>query len=154
MVEKETKKRPTGVTVLAVLNFIGAFLIILVSIFMLFMSSFIKDVDMSELELPEEEMDPYYGFSPSTFMLGMGVIYLALGVLIIFIGIGYLKGQGWSRIGTLVLIGITFAFTLYGFVVNPQTIFSYISLVFNIAINGLIAWYLGFNERVIQYFSN
>jgi hypothetical protein len=87
--------RPTGVTIIAVLSFLGAFIMAIIAFAFLAGGALIASMGMA---LPAS-------------LVGIGAVvaacfFLALGILYVFNGIGLLKLQNWARILTIVLIGL------------------------------------------------
>lgn len=154
MVENEVKKRPTGVTVLAVIEFIQAGFFLIFGIILLLMSIFVQDVDMTDLELSQDETSISFNQMMFGAFLFVGILFLLIGTLSLFIGIGFLKGQPWSRFISLFLIGISLVSVIFGLIIDQKTTLDYVSFTFSIIIYGFIGWYLGFNEKVINYFKN
>jgi hypothetical protein len=87
--------RPTGVTIIAVLSFLGAFVLAVIAFGFLAGGALIASMGMT---LPVS-------------LVGIGVVvaacfFFALGILYVFNGIGLLKLQNWARILTIVLVGL------------------------------------------------
>lgn len=136
---KKSKKfvvsqRPIGVTILAVLAYIGAVFSLLAGIAMLFGSAIIGPILN---KIPEYAMAATWG--PIAFIL-LGLFLIACAVLDYFIGKGLWNGKNWARILVLVLTSLSALSSLMSF-----------DLV-GLVIAGLIIWYLGFNKKTIPYF--
>jgi hypothetical protein len=89
-------ERPTGVTILAVLAFIGAGLLVFAALGAMLMGG----VMLSRM-----------GAGPIGVLGGVGVavaavIFLVIAVLYVVMGVGLLKVQNWARILTIVLVGL------------------------------------------------
>lgn len=128
--------RPVGVTILAILNFIGAACCLLGGIAMILGGGVIATM-MSQ-----------QGAGASGILAGLGA---AAGVFIIIIGgVGALVGFGlwklkeWARIVSIVLAGISGALQLLGLLgtLAHFNILAVIWGVFWLAIDALIIWYL------------
>jgi hypothetical protein len=97
-------ERPTGVTILAVLGFIGAGMLVLAAILM-----FIGGAILSN-------MASY----PMFAMLGgiggaiVGVVFLGFAALYVVTALGLLKLQNWARVLVIVLLGIGVCFYALG----------------------------------------
>jgi hypothetical protein len=128
--------RPVGVTILAILNFIGAAFCVLFGIAMILGGGVIATMLSQQ------------GAGASGILAGLGA---AAGVFIIIIGgIGALVGfglwklKGWARIVSIVLYGISAALQLLGLVGSLAhfNAFAVIWSVFWVAVDAFIIWYL------------
>jgi hypothetical protein len=98
-------QRPTGVTILAVLYFIGAAFLGLCGILFIVGGSMLSGLAQSG------------GPGSALFAMGgavVGGIFLVLAVLDLAIGIGFIKLQNWARILAIILIAIGVLFGLLG----------------------------------------
>jgi hypothetical protein len=96
-------ERPTGVTILAVLYFIGAAFLGLCGILFIVGGSMLSGLAQSG------------GPGSALFAMGgavVGGIFLVLALLDLAIGIGFIKLQNWARVLAIVLIGIGVLFGL------------------------------------------
>ena len=122
---KKIMQRPTGVTILAVLAWIGAVFGVLGGI-MMFLGS---------------------GFLPGYRLGAFGIVYIILGVVAFFVGKGLWDGKNWARITGIIL-------SVLGLLSGLGTLFvAPLMGIVNIIINGVIIWYLGFNEEAKSYLS-
>ena len=133
--------RPTGVTVLAILDFIGAGLCVLMGLLMMlgggFLASFISG------------QGGQGSAGAAGILAGLGAV---AGVFIIIIGggvsallgFGLWKLKEWARIITIVLAGIGGAFQLFGLLGSLAhfNLFAIVWSLFWTAIDALIIWYL------------
>ena len=128
--------RPTGVTVIAVLDFIGAGFCVLAGVGMMLGGGYFATM-LSQ------------GRGASAGMLAAigavaGVIFLAIAALAIVLGWGLLKLKEWARIITIVLAGLG----ALGALLALATVFGHFAavgmfmVICRLAINGLIIWYL------------
>ncbi len=136
---KKSKKvsvsqRPIGVTILAVLAYIGAAFSLLGGIAMLFGSALIGPF---LAKMPDYSAMASWG--GIAFIL-FGLFLIACAVLNFFVGKGLWKGKNWARILVLIFSSLSALSSLMSF-----------DLV-GLVISGLIIWYLGFNKKVIPYF--
>jgi hypothetical protein len=97
-------ERPTGVTILAVLAFIGAGLLVFAALAALLMGG----VMLSRM-----------GAAPMGVLGGVGVaiaavLFLVIAVLYVVMGVGLWKLLNWARILTIVLVGLGAAFQALG----------------------------------------
>ena len=100
-------ERPTGVTVLAVLYFIGAAFLGLCGILFIVGGSMLSGLAQSG------------GPGSALFAMGgavVGGIFLVLALLDLAIGIGFIKLQNWARVLAIILIAIGVLFGLLGLV--------------------------------------
>ncbi len=139
--------RPTGVTVLAVLNFLGAGLYALLAVlFFLIGAGGAASGMMSEM-----------GGGTAAFLLGLGaavgVILLIFAAIGLAIGIGMWKLRNWARIVTIVLVGLSLLLGVLG-LLGSLISFELGSLIFQaifVALYAWIIWYL-FQPHVKQAF--
>jgi hypothetical protein len=137
-------ERPTGVTILAVLYFIGAAFLGLCGILFIVGGSMLSGLAQSG------------GPGSALFAMGgavVGGIFLVLAVLDLAIGIGFIKLQNWARILAIILIGIGVLFgllSLAGLLAHPMILVLVFRLIF-LAIEIWILIYL-FKPHVKQAF--
>jgi uncharacterized membrane protein (DUF2068 family) len=125
-----TTQRPTGVTILAVLQFIGGVLSLLFGLSSLFFGGLMVVSDAATTAGAEIDMGP--------IMLTAGVVALISGVIGLIAGYGLftLKGWGW----TLAVI-----FAVANIVSNLLSLFqgaNIVGAIIGIVISGLILYYL------------
>jgi hypothetical protein len=134
--EEASMDRPTGVTILAVLNFIGAAILIIVGL--LFMLG---------IGMAGGAVDSAGGMGVLVTLGAVGgVILIVLGVIAGVIGIGLWKLANWARIVTIVCAVIGILGAVVGMI--GGNIFS--NLI-TLAIDGVILWYL-FQSNVKEAF--
>ncbi len=128
-------KKHWGITVLAVLAYIGAAVTLLGAILMIVGSAMVRPI--------MENVAPQYLSWASVGTIGvimLGLVFLALAVLDYFIARGLWNGQNWARILTIIFAALGVLGSFYPF-----------SIV-NLAISALIIWYLGFYKPAVKYF--
>ncbi len=127
--------RPIGVTVIAVLTWIGAVLAVIGGIGIAFLGSLGSFGNVYGLGMMS-------GFAA----LGMvaGIIEIAIGILVFFVGKGLWNGKNWARITALV-------FAILGILQGLATLIIGVGII-SLIISGLILWYLGFNKDAKKYF--
>jgi hypothetical protein len=108
-------QRPTGVTIIAVLDFIGAALCVILGLLM-----FAGGAMIGSLFNAAATANGATGTAPvGGFMAGIGifagVFFLFFAVLAIFIAIGLLKLKNWARVTTIVLSALGLLSTLSRF---------------------------------------
>jgi hypothetical protein len=132
--------RPVGVTVIAVLEFLGAAFCILVGLGAMLGGGFLATI-MSQ--------SGAQGSMAGAGILGalgaaVGVVLLVFAALYIVVGWGMLKLKGWARIVTMIFAGLGILGALLG-LATTFTHFAVIGLfwlVVRLAIAGWILWYL------------
>ncbi len=133
------KSIPTGVKVIAVLNYIGAALAIILALIFFFgagaMGSLTNKI-------------PGLGLLGAGIFIVLGVIMLALGILSIFIGRGLWKGQNWARIVSIIFLTLGIISSVVS-VIGGKIMSGIIYLIIYVA----IAAYLLFNKKVKQAFA-
>ena len=139
-------QRPTGVTILAVLAFIGAGLLVAAALFSLLGGMLVSTMGASRMGM----------------LAGVGAAVIAVFLLIaaavdIVVGVGLWKLKNWARIITIVLIGIGLLGSVLS-IVSPfghMHVFFFVFLIRRLilaAIYAWILWYL-FQPNVKQAFS-
>ncbi|HZR28949.1 MAG TPA: hypothetical protein VFA71_09220 [Terriglobales bacterium] len=132
--------RPVGVTVIAILQFLGAAFLILAGIGFILGGGIIGSLLSQNSQLS--------GAGLTGIMAGLGAVFAV--VLFVFAAIAAILGWGmwqlknWARIVTLVLAGIGIVFGGLGLLFSLLH-FHVITIVFigiRLAINALIIWYL------------
>ena len=136
------KTVPGGLKFLSVLYYIGGALDIIFGILFLFGAGFVGSI-VSQI--------PFFaalggGFLALTAVLG--IVFILLGVLGIFVGRGLWKLQNWARIVALI-------FAVLGVLMALSSLFQggVVGGIFWLIIHGLIGWYLGFNKPVKALFA-
>lgn len=128
--------RPVGVTILAILNFIGAAFCLLAGIGMILGGGVIATMLSQQ------------GAGASGILAGLGaaagVFMIIIGGAGALVGFGLWKLKEWARIVSIVLAGISAALQLLGLLGSLAhfNVFAVIWSVFWVAIDGLIIWYL------------
>lgn len=132
------KEVPTGVKIIAVLNYIGAVFLLIAGIAFIFGAGAMASV---------LAVIPFLASIGASFFIVIAIIMIALAVLSFFIGRGLWKGQNWARIVSIVfaIIGV-----LSGLISLIQGSFgSIVSLI----IEGVIGGYLLFSKDVKEAFA-
>ena len=93
-----TIRRPTGVTIIAILNIIGGIIMLIGGIAAATVGALLPSLPLSQSDLEGV---------PSIFLgagaIAIGVILVILGILSFVVAYGLLKGMGWAWTLTLVL---------------------------------------------------
>lgn len=132
--------RPVGVTILAILNFIGAAFCLLGGITMIAGGGFLATL-ISQQNQPGSAGAAGFFAGLGAFM---GIFIIIIGGIGLLVGIGLLKLKEWARIVSIVFAGIGAALQLLG-LLGSLSHFNIIAVVWSlfwIGINGLIIWYL------------
>jgi len=128
--------RPTGVTIIAVLDFIAAAFCVLGGLGVMLGGGFVASM-----------MGQQSGAGAGVLAAigaAAGVFLLVCAAVAVLLGWGLLKLKEWARIVTIVLAAIGALFSLIG-LVGVLGHFAMVAVVFvlvRLAINGLIIWYL------------
>ena len=164
----EKQRRPTGVTIIAVLTIVGGILILIDGISLIALWVLIS-VAPDNLPLTPNPSDTSHSITQffGAFSAVMGCVFLAMGIGYLTMFYGLLKGKEWAWLITIVLliIGIVIQIvsTTSGGVffdtsvinrdeINNRSVVSEITInIIGIAINILIIYYL-FRPHVRAYF--
>jgi hypothetical protein len=122
--------RPVGVTILSILDFLGAAALLLFAILCFVGGGFLATVGQSD---QAQGLGALLGMGAAV----IGVVMLVIAIICALIGWGMWKVKNWARILTIVLCALGVLFRLWGLV----HMFS-ISSIIVIAIDALIIWYL------------
>src|SRR5215472_16262805 len=138
--EECVMNRPVGVTVIAVLEFLGAAFCLLLGLGALLGGGFLAAI-MSQ--------SGAQGGAAGAGILGalgaaLGVVMLVFAALYILVAWGMLKLKGWARIVTMIFAGLGILGALFGVmgVLAHFTIIGLLILAIRLAICAWILWYL------------
>jgi len=132
--------RPVGVTILAILDFIGAVFCILGGIGMIAGGGLMASI-MSQQQAQGAG-------AGAGFLAGLGalaaVVFLVLAAIYVLLGVGLWKLKNWARIITVVLTALGVISTLFGLIglFAHFVAFAFVVNVIVLAIEALIIWYL------------
>ena len=132
--------RPVGVTILAILDFIGAAFCLLGGIGMILGGGFIATM-MSQ-------QGGQGSAGAAGFFAGLGavagVFIIIIGGVCALVGFGLWKLKNWARIVSIVLLGIGVAVQLLGLLgtLAHFNLFAFVWSVLWIAVDAFIIWYL------------
>jgi hypothetical protein len=131
--------RPIGVTILAILNFIGAAICLLGGIGMILGGGFIATMLSQQGQGSAGAAGIFAGLGAAA-----GVFIILVGGVSILLGFGLWKLKGWARIVSIVLYGISAALQLLGLLGSLAhfNAFAVIWSVFWIAVDAFVIWYL------------
>jgi hypothetical protein len=138
-------ERPTGVTILAVLYFIGAAILAICALFFFVLGG-------SMLSGMAQSGGPW-----STILAAggavVGAMFLVFALLQLALGIGFIKLQNWARVVAIVLTGIAVLFGAIGMLslLAHVMVFALVVRVITLAIQIWILLYL-FKPHVKQAF--
>jgi hypothetical protein len=122
-------ERPAGVTILAVLGFIGAGMLVLAALGMLLGGAILANM----------------ATRPGLAMIGsvggvvVAVVFLGIAALYLVIALGFLKLQNWARVLTIVLCGLGVLFNGLG-VLNALIHFRVFIVVWQVIVVGIDLW--------------
>jgi hypothetical protein len=159
----ESLRRPTGVTIIAILTIIGGILLIFGGLSLLAFGAFFTTVPIQSLTTDDQQLQPQQSQNVAELQaLGQffGGIGIVIGSIVLAVGIGYLvvsygllKGKGWAWIVTIILTIIAIITQVIS-VISTSTltqslttdvaalVSGIISHIIGIAINGIILYYL------------
>ncbi len=122
-------ERPTGVTILAVLGFIGAGMLVLAALAMLVGGAMVANM----------------AARPGLAMIGgvggaiVAVVFLGIAALYLVVALGFLKLQNWARVLTIVLCGVGVLFNGLG-VLNALVHFHVVIVVWQAIVVAIDLW--------------
>ncbi|MGZ4874292.1 MAG: hypothetical protein ACXV5R_03895 [Candidatus Angelobacter sp.] len=130
--------RPVGVTIIAILCFVGAAFCVLAGIGMIAGGGFMATLLSQQSQ----------GAGAAGILAGLGaavgIFCLILAAIYIMVGTGLLKLKEWARIVTIVLLAIGACFQVFGLLASLAhfNIFSFIWTGFWLAVDAFLIWYL------------
>jgi hypothetical protein len=160
------KQRPIGVTIIAILTIIGGVLLTFGGISLLAFGAFFTVVpidvfleeEMQQQQQQQQELQDAAELQDLARFLGglgiaIGTIVLAVGIGYLIVSYGLLKGKGWAWTITVILTiiaiavqivsGITASMFNASFIEDTNTfVTGIIAQIVGIAINGVILYYL------------
>lgn len=132
----EKKNAILFVKVIAILGYIGAGLMALGGLLMLFGGSFIAGL------MPIESIPQLFGALAGAFFVVMGIIMIGFAVLGVFVARGLWNHKRWARIVCIIFSALG---VLSGLVALPGSIIQLI-------LNGVVLYFLAFDRTVIKLF--
>ena len=131
--------RPVGVTILAILNFIGAAFCLLGGIGMILGGGFIATMLSQQGQGSAGAAGVLAGLGAAA-----GVFIIIIGGVSALVGFGLWKLKEWARVVSIVLYGISAALQLLGLLGSLAhfNAFALIWSVFWVAVDAFVIWYL------------
>ena len=159
------RKRPTGVTVIAILGIISGIIGLVIGIGLVLIGPFLSQVSETDMSgILENErfsdvnstdlMTTFNQFKEiSGYFHILGIILIALAIASFVVSWGLLKGKGWAWISAIILsiIGIVIGVIIIVLDGTTGDISSVIGQIMGIIINGIVLWYLH-RQNVKSYF--
>jgi len=132
--------RPTGVTVIAIVDFVGAALYLLVGLGLILGGGFIATLISQQ---------GGQGSGGAAGLLGglgavAGIVVIIIGGLCAVLGIGLWKLKEWGRIVNMILWGIGGLLQVLGLLgtLAHFTVFGFLWNIFWLAVDAFVVWYL------------
>jgi hypothetical protein len=132
-------QRPTGVTVIAVLDFIGAGFCVIAALLMFMGGSILASILGAAAANGATGTAPAAGFMASIGIIA-GVIALAFGAFAVLVALGLLKLKNWARVTTIVLSALGLLSNLNGFRGGMSGALA--GPIIGLALNIWIIWYM------------
>jgi hypothetical protein len=131
--------RPVGVTILAILDFIGAAFCLLGGIGMILGGGFIATMLSQQGQGSAGAAGILAGLGAAA-----GIFIIIMGGVSALLGFGLWKLKGWARIVSIVLFAISGAMQLLGLLgtLAHFNVFAFVWTVFWIAVDAFVIWYL------------
>jgi hypothetical protein len=142
--QAQPKSRPTGVTIIAILNVIGGIIMLVSGILLVAVGAFVPLIPPSAMQGSEMDLS---GIPPALLgggLIAIGGVITALGIIFI-VAYGLLKGLLWAWTLTVVLSIISI--TLNAISIATANFGGIISII----ISGIILYYL-YRSHVKSYF--
>jgi len=150
------RRRPTGVTIIAILTIIDGILLLLEGSGMVVLAPLISQINVDDSNASNSSIslnvNGTIGTIPNNalFVLGgfigvLGGMLIALGIATFVVAWGLLKGKGWAWIVTIVITIISIVLNIISIVAGS------IEGVVGLIINGVIIYFL-YTPNVKSYF--
>jgi hypothetical protein len=141
-VQIQKKTAPKGVKILSIFNWSGAIALLLVG--------FVAMVPGFLVMMSGEEGAMLAGI----ILVGLGLMWVALGIFLMVIARGLWKGKNWTRITEIVLGGLGILNALWSLISlsGDNLITTIIISVGILLVDGIIVAYLMFNNKVKTFF--
>ncbi len=137
------KSRPTGVTIIAILNIIGGIIMLIGGLFLITAGALIPSLPPSAFEESDFTDLPVSLIGGGA--IAVGAFTIALGIVSFIVAYGLMKGLGWAWTVTIIL-------SIISIVSNAISIASgNFGGVVSIVISGIILYYL-YRPHVKAYF--
>jgi uncharacterized membrane protein (DUF2068 family) len=147
------KSRPTGVTIIAILNVIGGIIMLFFGLAFVALGAIIPFVPQSELQQQQQNLtagDIDLSQVPPSLISGaitaVGGVLVAIGIFSFVVAYGLLKGKRWAWTLTIILSIIIIVVAVIS-IATTGNLFSIISIV----ISGIVLYYL-YRPHVKVYF--
>ncbi len=142
---QDQRKRPLGVTIIAILSIIGGILLFFAGIAIMIGAAFFP---LIQQDISNELPPSYRIFFSQIGLWAFGGFSTGLGIAFIILAIGLLKRKSWAWTGMLVvqIIGII-SDILFLFIAG----YDVVSTIIGLAISGIIIYYL-YRSNVKAYF--
>jgi hypothetical protein len=152
------KSRPTGVTIIAILNIIGGIIMLIGAVVLIAIGAILPTLPPSvfnqtelqgNLTVGQAPIPPGAPMVPQSLLGGIGiaigVVLLAIAIVSFVVAYGLLKGLGWAWTVTVIL-------SIISIVLNAISIAAgNIASIISIIISGIILYYL-YRPHVKEYF--
>jgi hypothetical protein len=152
------KSRPTGVTIIAILNIIGGIIMLIGAVTLIAIGAILPTLPPSvfnqtelqgNLTAGQAPIPPGAPMVPQSLLGGIGiaigVVLLAIAIVSFVVAYGLLKGLGWAWTVTVIL-------SIISIVLNAISIAAgNIASIISIIISGIILYYL-YRPHVKEYF--
>jgi uncharacterized membrane protein len=144
------QSRPTGVTIIAILNIIGGIIMLFVGLGMLALGALIPMLPPSTFQQPQNMIPGADVSAIPTNLLGggaaaVGGVMIALGIVSFVVAYGLLKGRSWAWTLTIVL-------SIVSIVLNALSLAAgNFAAIISIIISGIILYYM-YRPHVKAYF--
>ncbi len=139
--EHRRRQVPIGVKIIAVLDYIGAVILAILGIFLIFASASLTEYLVETIEGIET-------FSAGIFIV-MGIIMIAFAVLGFFVGRGLFRGEQWARIVEIIFAVLAVISSISTIVQGNASFSGIIELIIYLVIGA----YLLFSKEVNKAFA-
>jgi hypothetical protein len=124
------KSRPTGVTIIAILNIIVGIILLLGGIAFIAAGIILSSLPPAAFEdenltADDSDIDDFSGIPPSIIrggLVAIGSVMIAIGIVSFIVAYGLLKGMGWAWTGTVVLSIISIVLSVVTTIATVQAL--------------------------------
>jgi uncharacterized membrane protein len=140
------RKRPTGVTILAILEILGGILELVLALGFFAIAVLINVADV-RAQIGTSVPDWVLNNAP-LFFGALGVFFLIMAVVSLLLAWAFLKGKNWARILAIIFLVLSIIGNVIGIIGGV----SIVTVVISILLPLIIVWYL-FRPNVKQWFT-
>ena len=140
------RERPDGITVIAILIIIGGIFLIAGGISLMGLGAVLSMTSENIIQNTDIDADLNELASLGSIPLALGVILLILGIAYLIVSYGLLKGKGWAWVVTIIVTIIGLIIQIISAIIaasiTSSVLYGLVSHIVGIFISGVIIYYM------------